>query len=307
MQLNAESMVDVQGHVAWWATADNYKGPAEESDDVHASLHFGYSDPDAVEALADAVSYPDSPDYGKFLSVAEFTARFAPPKSYVDSVVTYLESSGLHITYLATNRKYVAFEGDIATFSKVFEVSFGLYLVNGLTVRSPQSDPKLPASLVGKFSLKFNGMDQGIFLDISRPRYKKVDNAATPTTAQPDARNRRTFSLTQCIWSNATAYTADHTLGCGYRPSQVNLGTFGTFRCFALSLTQSARLVAAVLYNKYWQALFSCLKWIPVALKPNTSHAFHSMLRTMCMLHICSSETESCSWPRWSRVGALVL
>ena len=79
-------MAELRGHVASLALEKNKVSPASEDHVIRSSLHFGFTDPAGVCAVSRAVSDPASPLYGQFLTMDEFTARFAPSTAYVEEV-----------------------------------------------------------------------------------------------------------------------------------------------------------------------------------------------------------------------------
>ena len=60
-------------------------------------------DPAALARFAQAVSEPSSPDYGRFLTPAQFARRFAPPRASVTAVDAALRARGLTPGRLSAN------------------------------------------------------------------------------------------------------------------------------------------------------------------------------------------------------------
>ena len=91
---------------------------------------------------------PASPDYHRWLSAAEYEARFGATRADVDALTTWLETHGFSVTHADVAQGRIAFEGDVATTSAAFEVAIagsrdGRYFAN-------VADPMLPASLAAK-------------------------------------------------------------------------------------------------------------------------------------------------------------
>lgn len=212
----SEAHVQLDGHIQPWATAKARVGPAPAHEVVHARLHIGYRNRRAVKTFADRVSYPSSPHHGKFITVQRFTARFAPPASYVKALTAWAASQALHVAYVAKNRKYVALEGTVAAFSAAIRAPFAVYRVGGMHLRATEREPSLPARLKGKYSLHFLGLDQGKYLAASRTRYRKGWKAAHLV-----AKSSVSSAPIGCTWSSPTAYKGDPVLGCGYTPQQI--------------------------------------------------------------------------------------
>ena len=99
--------------------------------------------------MAQAVSDPHSSSYGHYLTPAQFRQQFAPSQAQVGAVQSWLRSQGFSVEYTPTNNHYVSAEGTVAQAEAAFGTSFGMYSVQGLTVRSPSSDVSIPSSLAG--------------------------------------------------------------------------------------------------------------------------------------------------------------
>ena len=110
-------------------------------------VYLGWSDPAGADALARAVSDPLSAQYGQYLTPVQFRQQFAPSQASVVAVQQWLRSQGFSIVYTPANNHYVAAEGTVAQAAAAFATRFGLYNVQGLTLRSPTSDLSVPAAL----------------------------------------------------------------------------------------------------------------------------------------------------------------
>jgi subtilase family serine protease len=103
----------------------------------------------ALAKFAMAVSTPGSAQYRRFLTPAQYRARFAPPNSSVASASAWLRSSGMRVTGVAAGNRYVSATGSAAAAQRAFGVSLGMYRVRGKMLRAPTSDLSIPASLRG--------------------------------------------------------------------------------------------------------------------------------------------------------------
>src|SRR5205085_1176142 len=145
----ASGRTPLVGSAPSWASSKNYKGAADSSADIGFRLYLGWSNPSAVQALAQAVSDPHSSSYGHYLTPAQFRQQFAPSQAQVGAVQSWLRSQGFSVEYTPTNNHYVSAEGTVAQAEAALGTSFGMYSVQGLTVRSPSSDVSIPSSLAG--------------------------------------------------------------------------------------------------------------------------------------------------------------
>src|SRR4030081_2844159 len=66
------------GSAPSWAVPANYVAAAEPTTDVGFRVYFGWTNPAAAEALARAVSDPQSTSYGQYLTPDQFHSQFSP-------------------------------------------------------------------------------------------------------------------------------------------------------------------------------------------------------------------------------------
>jgi subtilase family serine protease len=177
-----------------------------------------------VEALARAVSNPTSSRYRQYLTPEQFRPQFAPSQASVGAVQSWLRSQGFSIVYTPANNHYVAAEGTVDQVAAAFGTSFGMYQVEGLTLRSPTSDISVPSALAPMISGVI-GLDDSAQLVHT--------NIATDPNASPAP---AFVSATPCsaYWGEllATGFTNPYGSGdlpyapCGYTPQQI-LGAYG--------------------------------------------------------------------------------
>src|SRR6267143_4986644 len=142
----------LSGNVPAWANSANFKAAANASDSIGFRVYLGWNNPSAVEALAKAVSDPNSSSYGQYLTPQQFRPLFAPAQAQVTAVQSWLRSQGFSIVYTPQNNHYVSAEGTVAQAAAAFGASFGMYSVDGLTLRAPSSDISVPSSIAGSVS-----------------------------------------------------------------------------------------------------------------------------------------------------------
>lgn len=135
------------GSVPSWAVAKNRAASTDPSQQVTFRVYLTYRGGDAAAAYATAVSTPGSASYRKFLTPAQFRARFSPAEAEVDRVSSWLKSQGFSIGATPANRKYVEATGTLAQAAKAFDTSFAEYRTEGKTVRGNATALKVPADL----------------------------------------------------------------------------------------------------------------------------------------------------------------
>ncbi|HEY6744068.1 MAG TPA: protease pro-enzyme activation domain-containing protein, partial [Lapillicoccus sp.] len=134
------------GSVPSWAQAAHKVGASDKNTQVDFRVYLNNGGGEAAAQLATAVSTPGNAQYGKFLTPAQYRARFAPTQAEVDSVSAWLRSQGFKVGYVPDNHKYVEAVGSVAQASTAFGTSFSHYTVQGKTLRSNDTQLAVPNS-----------------------------------------------------------------------------------------------------------------------------------------------------------------
>jgi subtilase family serine protease len=167
------------GSAPYWATSANYVAAADTATDVGFRVYLGWTNPAAAEALARAVSDPHSISYGQFLTPNQFRSQFSPAANDVAKVENWLRGQGFSVIYSPQNNHYLAAEGSVAQLAAAFGTQFGLYNVQGQTVRAPVAEVSIPSTLAGVIKAVI-GLDESYqFVETHR----KVEAQMPPTAS----------------------------------------------------------------------------------------------------------------------------
>ena len=90
-------------------------------------IHMPVRNQDELTSLIDRLSDPTSPDYRRWLSVAEFTERFGRTEAEYEKVADFAEANGFAVTYKSPNRLMVVVRGSVAQIEKAFNVTMRTY------------------------------------------------------------------------------------------------------------------------------------------------------------------------------------
>jgi subtilase family serine protease len=88
---------------------------------------------------------PQSPNYRRYLTVAEFTERFGPSLDDREAVVHFAEAHGLRVTEAPVNRLVVDIDGPVENIEKALHVTMGVYKhpAENRTFYAPDREPTL--------------------------------------------------------------------------------------------------------------------------------------------------------------------
>ncbi|MBM9506572.1 S53 family peptidase [Actinacidiphila acididurans] len=214
-----------------WATASADAGRIPATTKITGTVYLAGQDPAGLTAYATAVSDPNSPDYGKFLTPAAYQARFGATPAQIAAVQKWAKDAGL--TVVKATEHAVTVQGTDTAITKAFGTGIEQYRVSGQLRHAPARDVAVPASVssavIGVAGLASPGTNT------ARPDYvrtdTKADNVATAQAA-PAARpadGLPTTATCSDYWGQkpATGAPAGYTAGpvafdqCSYHPSQL--------------------------------------------------------------------------------------
>jgi subtilase family serine protease len=219
----AQARRSLQGSVAGWANAAHRVGSTPATQGVAFRVYLNTRNSAAAAAYATAVTTPGSKYYGKFLTPAQYNARYAPTAADVSSVKSWLASQGFKVGAVGDSNKFVAAAGTVAQAAKAFQTSFATYKYAGRNLRANNRPLTVPSTVPAIEAV--TGLDQ---------------SGALVTPASPPGPPAVFMNGTPCsaYWGDKTVAadpTADGTVlpsaptdfaPCGYTPSQLQ-GAYG--------------------------------------------------------------------------------
>ena len=118
-------------------------GATPAAQTVTASLVLKVRNPDALEAFVAQTQEP-GPGFHKFLSVREFTNRFAPSASDISSITRFLNSFGITVTEVYADKLVIKATGSADAFNQAFAVDMHDFSGHGRRFRRPRHAPRVP-------------------------------------------------------------------------------------------------------------------------------------------------------------------
>jgi subtilase family serine protease len=166
-----------------WTAHAKHLGAARGAAKIHARVYLaprgGLA---AVRTAAIAMSTPGSASFHKFLTPAQYRARFGTTNATVNAVSSYLKSVGLKVGRVGAGNRYLAVHGTVRAAERAFGTQIDRYRHHGQTVKAPTSLVSVPADLATSV-LAVTGLD-------TTPRVVKPANesAAPPPGGFRNAR-----------------------------------------------------------------------------------------------------------------------
>jgi xanthomonalisin len=146
------------------------------------AIHLPLRNQAELTALLRDLYDPTSAHFHQYLSVSEFTERFAVTAADYDTVVAWARANGLTVTAKTPNRRLVAVEGKVAAINRAFHVTVNHYQhpSEARTFYSPDREPTVVGLDVPL--LQITGLN-----DYVLPRSRLRHRAATRATGSPSA------------------------------------------------------------------------------------------------------------------------
>jgi len=107
---------------------------------------------DELAALIEAQQRPGAPEYHRWLTPAEFAARFAPPPQEYDLLARWLESEGFSVR-TSPNRLRLDFSGSVGLAERTFAVRMHEYARRGGAYLASEDAPLVPKELAEHISV----------------------------------------------------------------------------------------------------------------------------------------------------------
>jgi subtilase family serine protease len=100
-----------------------------------------------LDALLADQQDPTSPEYHRWLTPAQFAARFGPSASEVEAVESWLAAQGFKVTAANAGRRVIKFTGTVGQANRAFNVSLKTFGNTGAYANV--TDPEIPARFAG--------------------------------------------------------------------------------------------------------------------------------------------------------------
>ncbi|SFW91943.1 S53 family peptidase [Amycolatopsis australiensis] len=219
---SAQGRQDIPQSHPLWANAQAKVADTAPAAKLSFRVYLNQRDNAGAEALAQAVSDPDSGTYRQYLTPDQVRDRFAATDATVNAVKAWLTGNGFTIGDIPSNRAYVEATGTADQTEKAFAVNLGKYRVKGQTLRAADKNLSVPANLAGDV-LGVVGVDQAT--NLFKPDHNT--GSATPSDVPPGPgfRNAPPCSAYygEKIDTTDPAYNGKQLpyAPCGYTPAQL--------------------------------------------------------------------------------------
>ncbi|MGA9670461.1 MAG: S53 family peptidase [Terracidiphilus sp.] len=137
-------------HFPQWANSANDLGavaPETEIDRFTIVLARSPQQEAAFRQLLDDQQNPSSPNYHRWLTPEQVGERFGLSDGDIAEITGWLQSQGLHVTFVSPSRIFVGFGGRAGDVGRAFQSELHNYKVNSDELVSVSSEPMIPQAL----------------------------------------------------------------------------------------------------------------------------------------------------------------
>jgi len=205
-----------------WTPSAAVVGSPTAATKINFNVVLRLRDATGAAKLAAAVSDPNSPRYGQYVTAAEFNAAYAPTADQIAQVSSFLTGGGIHVTGVAAGNRWVSATGSARQVEAAFATTLRNYRYKGHTLREPSSLLSVPSSLANVVAAVVGvGTEDTLRRPASMPR--TGDGPVSPAATSPNATATCSTFWNQHQQTGPLAYgkTSFPTTNCGYSPAQL--------------------------------------------------------------------------------------
>src|SRR5580700_144170 len=148
--IDETNLVPLKGNVHPLAQARFDRGPAPVSTPtgrIMLVLERSASQQQALTQYLADLQNPSSSSYHKWLTPAQYGARYGISDSDLQTVQTWLQAHGFKIEKVPQARNVIEFSGNFEQIQSAFHTTMHSLLVNGENHFANMTDPQIPAAL----------------------------------------------------------------------------------------------------------------------------------------------------------------
>ena len=215
----------LDGSMPKWLHQARDMGASSTGQRMNFGVLLGMRDQAGAMDTLKAISDPASSSYGKWLTNAEFDARYAPAKSSVTAVQDWLRSAGFQVTKTLPSGMYVEASGSVSQVESTFGTSVHNYSYLGKNVHANNSQLSLPTGTPAAVTSAISGVigvDQGTAL-----KHTADTEPGPPPGARYGVQPCSAYYAQKVASDKPTAYGKHQPYAvCGYGPQQLQ-GAYG--------------------------------------------------------------------------------
>ena len=175
-----------------------------------------------LDALVEAQHNSHSPLYHKWLTPAQYGARFGASTQDLARITRWLTSHGFTVDEIPASHRQVIFSGTVGQVEDTFHTEMHHYRVNGASHVANSQDPQIPAALSGVVS---GIVSLHSFRHTSAIQSRTAIGARSTSALRPQYSNGSTHYISPADW--ATIYNLNSLYSAGTNGTGVSIAVVG--------------------------------------------------------------------------------
>ncbi|MEW2621986.1 S53 family peptidase [Streptomyces sp. NPDC048106] len=208
-----------------WATASADAGTLSSGTQLTGTIFLAGQDTAGLTAYATSVSTPGSADYGKFLTPAQYDAKYGATQAQVSAVKKWAQDAGL--TVVSATRHAITVKGGNAAIAEAFGTAVHNYKVSGKVRHAPAHDMTVPGSIAADVLGVTGFTSPGA--NVAKPDSRRASAPEGSAASAADDGTLPTTATCSDYWGEKTATGAPQGYGtkpvafdqCSFYPSQI--------------------------------------------------------------------------------------
>ncbi len=150
--IHTSQMVQLNGNVHGLAKPGLDQGRADGSrliEGITLSFRPSPAQQKDLDQFLATLQDPTSPNYHKFLTPAQFGARFGMSQNDINKITGWLKAQGFKNISVANSRNEISFDGTVSQVELTFRTEMHTYLVKGEVHMANATEPSVPSVLAG--------------------------------------------------------------------------------------------------------------------------------------------------------------
>jgi kumamolisin len=212
------------------ARAQTDLGLTSNTEHKNVSLFLKVRNPDKLESFINDTVSAGNPQFRRFLTVEQFTARFSPSADEVRQVVAQLTAAKIDVTEISANRLSLKASGTVDALNKYFGVELHDFARSGRRYHAPVTLPQIPKAVNGVV-LAVTGLNSE---SLYRPKLRTIaagDRGSANARKLPSSGTTASVPGSFTVADVARLYQVDplYKLGFHGKGRTIGIATLATF------------------------------------------------------------------------------
>ncbi|MEX3791523.1 protease pro-enzyme activation domain-containing protein [Paraburkholderia sp. BR14374] len=181
------------------ALTDTNVTPLELSQPLHIAVALRHRNEETLDRFLRDLNQPGSPSYHRYLTPAEFKARFSPTDAQVTAVVAHLKANGFLNVSVSENNMLISADGNANNVQSAFQTSIKRFNYKGKPAYGNDLSARVPSSLA-------SSVDSVLGLQDAVVPHSMLQRFAPEAVIEPDSIEKNTTDASELVGHEPTDF-----------------------------------------------------------------------------------------------------